>query len=194
MLIRLQLSRIGGGLLGAVPAFLLARSLEALPSSLLTAILLAGGAVLSGRRVAPWRWWLGIGAATGSLLGTAEQLALSVKVSPTPLSPGHRLAMVGLLVVAGSIAGHSFSRDADRHDRRPPRETLRSASALTTGLFAALVSVTFLLEGLDPARTLSSRLSTSLTILITSLTAPGWLAHLLSAPGRRPSVRQRKGE
>jgi hypothetical protein len=57
---------------------------------------------------------------------------------------------------------------------------LRSASALTTGIFATLVTITFLHSGLDQARTVSSRLSTSLTILVLSLSGPGWVAHQLS--------------
>jgi hypothetical protein len=50
-----------------------------------------------------------------------------------------------------------------------------------------LVTLTFLHSGLDQARTVSSRLSTSLTVLVLALSGPGWLVHLLSCvPKRRP--------
>ena len=56
---------------------------------------------------------------------------------------------------------------------RQPRELLRAASGLTTGVFAGIVTITYVHSGLDVARTLSSRLSTSLTILVLALVAPG---------------------
>jgi hypothetical protein len=63
---------------------------------------------------------------------------------------------------------------------------LRSISALTTGIFAVLVTIVFLHSGLDQARTFSSRLSTSLTILVASVVVPGWLASLLIPDRWRP--------
>ena len=63
---------------------------------------------------------------------------------------------------------------------------LRSASALTTGIFAVLVTVAFVHSGLDVARTFSSRLSASLTIVVAALTVPGWLMHLLFRQARTP--------
>ena len=39
---------------------------------------------------------------------------------------------------------------------------------------------------LDVARTFSSRLSSSLTIVVASLTVPGWLVHLLFRQARTP--------
>ena len=46
-------------------------------------------------------------------------------------------------------------------------------------MFAGIVTIAYVHSGLDAARTLSSRLSTSLTILVLALVAPGWLSHLL---------------
>jgi hypothetical protein len=70
---------------------------------------------------------------------------------------------------------------------------LRAASALTTGIFAVLVTLTFLHSGLDQARTVSSRLSTSLTILVIALSGPGWLVHLLGDGGQRLGPHSRSG-
>ncbi|MBM5818280.1 MAG: formylglycine-generating enzyme family protein [Cyanobacteria bacterium K_Offshore_surface_m2_239] len=123
-------------------------------------------------------------ACCGGLLGTAMVVAEKIQASDPHAGFQLRLAMLGCLVVAGAIGGSSFSLDAANPGRRRPKDTLRSASALTTGIFAALVTLTFLHAGLDQARTVSSRLSTSLTILVLSLSGPGWLAHQLS-PGWR---------
>ena len=50
------------------------------------------------------------------------------------------------------------------------------------GLFATLVALDYLHQGLDGARAFSSRLSTALTILVATLTVPGWMAHTLAHP------------
>lgn len=102
-----------------------------------------------------------------------------------------RAILLGCFALAGCIAGRSLSRDAAGDSARHPRDLLRSASALTTGIFAVLVTITFLFFGLDTARTFSSRLSTSLTILVATVSVPGWLTHLLDrsppvAPRRQP--------
>jgi hypothetical protein len=172
-------------LAGVVAAYLLTRHLQALPSTFLTALLLAGGSVASGRALAPWAWWGVMGAGCGALLGSAMVVGQKIQTTDPQQGLGLRLALLGSLMVAGAIGGRSFSLDAAHPGRRPPKDTLRSASALTTGIFAALVTLTFLHSGLDQARTVSSRLSTSLTILVLSLTGPGWLVHLLGNGWRK---------
>ena len=74
-------------------------------------------------------------------------------------------------------------------ERRRPKDTLRSASGLTTGIFATLVTLAFLHSGLDEARALSSRLSTALTILVLAVSGPGWLVHWIGGAAN-PSQRQ----
>jgi hypothetical protein len=181
------LQQLLGVLVGAGLAYGVTRHLAALPSTFLTALLLAGGSVASGRALAPWAWWGVLGAGCGALLGSAMVVAEKIQASDPREGLSLRLAMVGCLMVAGAIGGHSFSLDANHPERRPPKDTLRAASALTTGIFAVLVTITFLHSGLDQARTVSSRLSTSLTILVIALSGPGWLVHLLaSVPKRRP--------
>jgi len=51
-------------------------------------------------------------------------------------------------------------------------------------IYAVVVTMAFGYSRLDLARTFSSRLSSSPTILLVSLTVPGWLAHLLSYQSR----------
>jgi hypothetical protein len=52
------------------------------------------------------------------------------------------------------------------------------------------VTLAFLHSGLDEARAVGSRLSTSLTILVLALTGPGWLVHLLGDRAAPPGAGQ----
>ena len=178
--LRRRLLSLLAGILAIISFYLITRHLQALPSTFLTALLLAGGSVASGRTRTPWRWWTVMGACCGGLLGTAMVVAEKIQVTDPHAGFNLRLAMLGCLIVAGAIGGRSFSLDTGEPGRRAPRDTLRSASALTTGIFATLVTLTFLHGGLDQARMVSSRLSTALTILVLSLSGPGWLAHQLN--------------
>jgi hypothetical protein len=178
------IQQLVGGLVGAGLAYGLTRHLPALPSTFFTAVGLAGASILSGRHLIPWVWWGVLGASCGGLLGTAMVVGQKIQSTHPHEGMGLRLGVVACLMVAGAIGGGSLSRDADHPDRRPPKDTLRSASALCTGIFAVVVTITFLHSGLDQARTISSRLSTTLTILVMALTGPGWLVHLLGSGWR----------
>jgi hypothetical protein len=191
-----RLQQILGALGGVVGAYLTTRHLTALPSTFLSALLLAGGSVASGRALAPWAWWGVVGASCGGLLGSAMVVTEKIQSTDPRVGLELRLALLGCLMVAGAIGGSSFSFDANHPDRRRPKDTLRSASALTTGIFAALVTLTFIHSGLVQARTVSSRLRTSLTILVLAVSGPGWLVHLLgrgwghgTEPQRRRQMR-----
>lgn len=181
-----QVLRIAASLIGAALGFSLAMRLPLIPSTVLSALLLAGGAHLISRLNDPGRWWGWLGLACGSLLGTASSLATSLRApqaSTAALEPG---LTVLLLAIAGLLAGQRLTGRGHWSATRHPRDLLRSASGLTTGIFAAVVTLTYISSGLDAARTLSSRLSTALTILVFALVAPGWLSHLLSQ-ARTPS-------
>ena len=174
-----QLQRLIGALIGAVAGYLLAHALPLVPSTLLSALVLAIATSLSALPQDAGRWWALIGAGTGSLLGTGMALAAAM-AELNPAEQLHQRALtVLLLAIAGAIAGRKLSRRQGWQPGRQPRDLLRSASALTTGVFAGIVTVAYVHSGLDVARTLSSRLSTSLTILVLSLVAPAWLSHLL---------------
>ena len=166
-----------GALVAAAGAYLITRQL-------------AGGSILSGRAITAWAWGAVLGAGCGGLLGSAMVVAEKIQ-STNPHEGLHlRLGLVACLMVAGAIGGRSFSLDANHPDRRPPKDTLRSASALSTGIFAGVVTLAFLHSGLDEARAVGSRLSTSLTILVLALTGPGWLVHLLGDRAGRPTAEQ----
>jgi uncharacterized protein involved in response to NO len=120
----------------------------------------------------------------GGLLGTATVLAGRLQELDPRGDWPTRALVVASLALAGASAGRLLSGDADRSDRHQPRDVLRSVSALTTGIFAVLVTLAFVHSGLDVARTFSSRLSVSLTILVASITVPGWVVHLLFRQSR----------
>lgn len=183
---RLHPSRILGAVGGAALAFLLTWRLPLVPSTMLSAVGLAAGASFSGRPWPPLRWWALLGAVTGGLLGTATVLAGQLQELDPRGDWPVRAGVVALLALAGAVCGRLLSGDANRSDRHHPRDVLRSASALTTGIFAVLVTAAFVHSGLDVARTFSSRLSVSLTIFVASLTVPGWLVHLLFRQARTP--------
>ena len=178
-----QAKRIAGAVLGVALAYPLTSRLPVVPSTLLSSVLLAGAAALNGRSLSPLHWWALLGAATGCLLGTAAVLAEKLQQSDPQGGMTERALMLACFALVGCVAGLRLSRDAVDGVGRHPRDLLRSASALTTGIFAVLVTLTYLHSGLDTARTFSSRLSTSLTILVASITVPGWLAHLLDRTG-----------
>lgn len=166
-------------LLGIAIGLLLTGLLPVVPSTLVNALLLSGGAQRIHRCRQASRWWALIGCTTGSLIGNGWVLAAALHQSHPAAHLGGRVITVLLLCVAGAAAGRSLARVSPAVAHRQPRDLLRSASALTTGVFAVLVTASFIHSGLDAARAFSSRLSTSLTILVVCLAAPGWLSHLI---------------
>ncbi|MFO0039982.1 MAG: hypothetical protein ACK522_13705 [Synechococcaceae cyanobacterium] len=184
---RRPLRRLVGFLLGGAAAWLATVSLPPVSSAVLVSLLLAVGASQVGApQAAPFGLWLLSGAAAGGLFGTATSLAGKAQQLPLAAHASDRLTTVALLAVSGVVVGHCLGRDADHPNRRHPRELLRSASALTTGLFAFMVTLTFLHQGLEPARAFSSRLSTTLPIAVTAAAGPGWLTQQLRLLRRPP--------
>jgi hypothetical protein len=180
----LQLRRALGALIGAMGGFALARHLPLVPSTLLSALVLSAGVSLSAAPQDAGSWWALIGAAAGSLVGSGAALAAAMHGHDPAAQLPQRTLPVLLLAVAGAFAGQRLSQRQGWQPGRQPRELLRSASGLTTGVFAGIVTITYIHSGLDVARTVSSRLSTSLTILVLSLVAPAWLSHCLQNHNR----------
>jgi hypothetical protein len=182
-------------LVGLVSGLALGRVLPLVPSTVLSTLVLAGGANYGQRLRQSSHWWGLVGFAAGSLVGTGWVLSLVLKEKHPATALGVRALVVLLMVCAGAIAGHGLggfnSRAApggseggvpDRGKSPPlalrrPADVLKSAGGLTAGSFAALVTLTYVHSGLDGARAFSSRLSTSLTILVICLAGPGWLSH-----------------
>ena len=94
-------------------------------------------------------------------------------------SSWQRLALIVILGITGVLAGRHVGIDPDAVEGRSIGDLLRSLSGTFTGVFGVLVAIAFVFNGLEEARTLSSRLTTTLTIIILGLVGPGWISHRL---------------
>lgn len=183
----LSLVRILAALGAGGVALSLSRSVEVVPSTLISCLLITASSLLIGKVALKERArWALIGGTTGGLMGTAKVISSRLQSLELEDGANQRALVMALLASAGIVGGLLLSRDAANAHRRHPRDVLRAVSGLTTGLFATLVALAFLHQGLDSARAFSSRLSTALTIVVATLTVPGWLAHLLAHPSWRP--------
>jgi hypothetical protein len=182
-------------LLGISLGLALGCSLPLVPSTLISALLLACTAAISGRLLHPSGWWGRIGLATGSLLGTSWQLARVAQTSQPSGGLESRGLMLVMMLMAGAMAGLLLGDSELLPPHRRPADLLRHASSLTAGLFAGWVTLAYLHAGLDAARAFSSRLSTSLTILVVCLAVPGWFTRRLrqQSLGRQALESARKG-
>jgi len=157
-------------------------------SAIALASLIVACAYLSNRML----WWMAIGAIAGMIIGLGGVMAEDLAEEKEPLEFNLRLTFVAVQGIAGLIAGVVLGRKIHQAHLPTLKEFLSSLSALTVGLFAVVVTHRFIIDGLEPARTLSSRLSTTTTILITILALPGAIGYLLAkrrtkAPNRNPS-------
>jgi hypothetical protein len=170
-------------------AYGLTSHLPLIASTLTSSLALAAGASCSGRlQQRALVLAAALGAVGGAVVGTALVLSRKALDTAPQGDLGQRATVLAMLALAGLVAGLVLGFDAGRADRRHPRDVLRSISALTTGVFAVLVTLVFVHSGLDQARTFSSRLSTALTILVAAVVVPGWLASQFT-PRRRPPYR-----
>lgn len=91
-------------LVGIALGLVLTRALSLVPSTLLNALVLAGGARISRSCHSPSRWWALIGAATGTLIGNGWVLTLSLQQNHRAEHLPGRLATVLVLCGAGVFA------------------------------------------------------------------------------------------
>ncbi len=137
---------------------------------------------LRNRLKAPAQWWGSIGLCSGSFLGTASSMVHEMQradEAASAYSPWERLALIVILGITGVLAGRHVGIDPDAVEGRSIGDLLRSLSGTFTGVFGVLVAIVFVFNGLEEARTLSSRLTTTLTIIILGLVGPGWISHRL---------------
>lgn len=170
----------------AAVAFRVTEALTPMGSAFVCSLTIGLATLASVQHPAIALWWGLLGALVGALVGTGTVAAdLVTEQGFTELAP-QRALVVGSLALAGVLSGAILGGSLHRPSVRSPREFLKATSAMTTGTFALFVTLKFIQAGLDPARTLSSRLSTSLTVLVASLVLPGWLGYVLSRPSRAP--------
>lgn len=177
--IGVELLRFIGAVVGGIVAYAITSHLPELGSAFTCAIVIITLSALSSTRQAhPWLWWGNLGAIAGAVGGTALVIAnpqaLMIKAEFTD-----RVASITFLGIAGLVSGLFMGKGSHNLSLPRPKEFIKGASALTTVAYAVIVTLKFIFEGLDPARTLSSRLSTTTTILVASLAIPGWLGYRL---------------
>ncbi|MFZ0408219.1 MAG: hypothetical protein WAM11_08940 [Cyanobium sp.] len=186
--LRRRVALLLAGVLACLLAFGLTSHLPLIASTLISSLALAAGASCNGRLQQRAEVLVAaLAGAGGAVVGTALVLSRKALDTVPQGDLSQRLTVMALLALAGVIGGLVLGIDAARADRRHPRDVLRSISGLTTGVFAVLVTLVFVHSGLDQARTFSSRLSTSLTILVACVVVPGWLASRFIASPRPPS-------
>ena len=137
---------------------------------------------LRNRLKTPAQWWGSIGLCSGSFLGTASSMVHEMQrasEAAAAYSLWERLALIVILGITGVLAGRHVGIDPDAVEGRSISDLIRSLSGTFTGVFGVLVAIAFVFNGLEEARTLSSRLTTTLTIIILGLVGPGWISHRL---------------
>jgi hypothetical protein len=169
-----------GAIAGGSLAYAITRPLPELGSAFACAVtIITLSALTSTREAHPILWWTNVGAIAGGISGTAGVLASTAGI-PTPelnVAVSNRFMVIAFMGIAGFVSGLFLGRGCHQMNLPRPKEFLKGASALTTVAYAVLVTLKFALDGLDPARTLSSRLSTTTTILAAALAVPGWVGY-----------------
>lgn len=171
---------LGGVITGGGVTWIIISNLPLHQATLLSAMGLASLVILCAYTSSRMLWWIGVGAIAGMLIGLGGVMAGHLAKEKDPIDLPWRLAFVGTQSIAGFIAGAILGRKVQKAHLPTLREFLSSLSALTVGLYAVIVTGSFIVEGLEPARSLSSRLSTSTTILVTLLALPGAIGYFLT--------------
>ena len=135
---------------------------------------------LRNRLKTPAQWWGSIGLCSGSFLGTASSMVYEMQrayEAASTYAPWERLTLIVILGITGVLAGRHVGIDPDAVEGRSIGDLLKSLSGTFTGVFGVLIAIAFVFNGLEEARALSSRLTTTLTIIILGLVGPGWISH-----------------
>ena len=128
----------------------------------------------------PLYFWMGVGAIAGMIIGLGGIMAEHLAAEKEPIDLHLRLIMVVGQALGGFISGVLVGRRIPQAHLPTLKDFLSSLSAVTVSLYAVIITGRFIVDGLEPARSLSSRLSVSTTILITLMAMPGALGYLLS--------------
>jgi len=169
-----------GAVAGSAIALLLVKTLTYVLGAIISAIAIAALLfALTELSSARW-WWFCVGAIAGVIIGMAFVLERVLVATDDPLNLNTRLGIIGILAVGGFLSGLVLGNI-------PTLDQLLSRlTGLTISVFAVVVTLKFMIDGLEAARTLSSRLTTSMTITATSLILPGILGYLLGDRRNNP--------
>jgi hypothetical protein len=168
-----------GSVIGGAITLSILTALPMAQASLVSAILLASLIVVCSLLSNPLYWWVCMGAIAGMIVGIGGIMASQLAEAKNPL-PNERVIFVIAQGIAGVISGVFLARRVRKPHIPTLKEFTGSLSALTAGLFAVVVTLRFITDGLEPARALSSRLSTSITLLVTIVAIPGAIAYFLA--------------
>jgi hypothetical protein len=123
---------------------------------------------------------MAIASIAGILIGFIEIFDLK-----EGLIPDVRFTLVAFQSMAGFTAGVLLGRKAQQAHLPTLKEVLSTLSGLTVGIFAVVVTYHFIIDGLEYARSLSSRLSVSTTVLLTLTAIPAAIGYLLAEQFRK---------
>jgi hypothetical protein len=160
-------------------AYQLIAHLPGIVSAFACAVAIALGSYANTRLTRPYLWWASVGAVAGSVVGAGSMLATTLAEGGVDDRSSLRYLVIGTLGIAGLAAGIFLGKDPERESIPKPAQFLKRASGLTVVLFAVIVTLRFPNHGLDSVRALSSRLSTMMTIVVTSIAVPGWIGFLI---------------
>jgi hypothetical protein len=168
-----------GATIGGIIAYAITSHLPELGSAFTCAVVIITlSGLASNRQAYPVLWWGNLGAIAGAIGGTALVIAdpqeLMMKTEFVD-----RAKSIIFFAIAGLVSGFFLGRGFHDLALPRPKEFIKGTSALTTVAYAMIVTFKFIFGGLDPARTLSSRLSTTTTILVAALAIPGWIGYRL---------------
>lgn len=178
-LIKVDFLRFIGATIGGIIAYAITSHLPELGSAFTCAVVIITlSGLASNRQAYPVLWWGNLGAIAGAIGGTAIVIAdpqeLMMKTEFVD-----RAKSIIFFAIAGLVSGFFLGRGFHDLALPRPKEFIKGTSALTTVAYAMIVTFKFIFGGLDPARTLSSRLSTTTTILVAALAIPGWIGYRL---------------
>jgi hypothetical protein len=173
-----------GSVVGGTVSLMVIRALPLVQAAIVCSLFTACLAFACAQLTKPSLWWTAVGAIAGIIIGTSA--VLSDSLEGAPLEFRVRLTIVGLEALAGFIGGMLLGRKIHNPHVPSLKTFLSTLGALTTGVFAVTVTLKFIFAGLEEARSLSSRLSTSTTMLITTFVIPGAIGYLLTE--RRSNV------
>jgi hypothetical protein len=177
-----------GSVAGGAVSLIVISNAPLVQAAVVCGLVTAGLAIACTQIAKPMLWWTVVGAIAGIIIGTSAVLSESLAEAHAPLEFQVRLTIVGLQGLAGFIAGMLLGRKIHNPHVPSLKTFLSRLGALTTGIFAVTVTIKFIFAGLEAARSLSSRLSTSSTILITVFVVPGVIGYLLTE--RRTDIKR----
>ncbi|WNZ22396.1 hypothetical protein HJG54_05670 [Leptolyngbya sp. NK1-12] len=165
---------------GGAVSLMLIKNAPPEQAAIVCSLVMAGLSIACTQLTKPSLWWTAVGAIAGIIIGTGIALSEFVAQGQAPFELRVRCIIVGVQGLAGFIAGMLLGRKIHNPHVPPLKTFLSRLGALTTGLFGATVTIEYILAGLEVARSLSSRLSTTSTVLITTFVVPGAIGYLLT--------------